>query len=334
LNVLLEYLTRGTRDDIEMVKLLISNTMQKSNLLNDYLDYAKNPNKEVVKFLIDRGASVYENTFENLINKTNINIESLRLLMNATINKDVGQFLQQKPTFLYNYLTKVENPNKDVVKLLIENGPDFKYLADHFGADKALSIYLKHAENSNSEVLKLLTLDTNPNSIDEEGNTAMHFYLKRRDPSPEILKILLGTNIDTMLNDVVYHVFRGKNEYNFTYDIAKIKSFLYKEKLNLNVQNNAGESFLHTYLKHAENPNPKIIKLFLCNVDIRDNDGKSPLDICRQRGVEQRIAKILTGHEKSLYIARSREANDDFINDSIDSHVIEITGSDSEENNG
>ena len=403
-DLLFEYLKRGTKDDIEMVKLLISNTMQKLNFLDDYLKYAKNPNKEVIEFLIDRGESFDSiHFFYDFLNKKG---DSHKEVVDFLIKADAGITYSpsRKGVFLDLYLNKFENPNKDVVKLLIENGhdlkhlgnrlgankalgiylkyaenpevlklliengPDFRCLADHlginkalgiylkcaensnpevlklltqslvnyFGADKVLSIYLKHAENSNSEVLKLLTLDTNPNSIiDEKGNTAMHFYLERPNPSPKILKILLGIDYDTMLNDIINHTFKGKNEYNFTYDIAKIKSFLYKEKLNLKLQNNAGESFLHTYLKHAENPNLEIIKLFLCNVDIRDNDGKSPLDICRQRGVEEGIAKILIGHEKSFHIAPSSEVNDnDFINDSVDNYVIKIIGSDPEENNG
>ena len=155
------------------------------------------------------------------------------------------------PLMLYN--TAI-NGHAEVLQLLLENGavdsrtpsqdvtPYFRHPQRHLRSDTALHECVRQGFDGN--IMKMLVNSDNINTIDRNGETALHIAASRR--------------------------------------IIDIVEILLDRLANINISNLAGRTALHCVVCHSDSAAAEITKALLnqrANVDEKDNHGDTPLHI-------------------------------------------------------
>jgi ankyrin repeat protein len=113
-------------------------------------------------------------------------------------------------------------------------------------------------------------------------------------------KVVNVNNVNELgLNALILHIMCGsKGKYKNTSIYKKIIIYLIKGGININHQDNDGNTALHIAIKLRQNN--EIIKLLLDNgadVNIKNKNGKTPLDIAMEKG-DKDIINLLKMYAK------------------------------------
>ncbi len=200
------------------------------------------------------------------------NRDAVLLLMeyNADLNvQDEGDRTPLYWTISYN--------NTDIAKLLIFSGAEI---------NNSTSLPLLHRaiEKNNQEIVQLLVQSkADLNAKNKYGNTPLDIAVHYERLNIIMLLIDSGAKIDS--NMLFYAVEKGNKN---------IITSLISHGANVNVQNNAKETPLHTAIYQSQG-NEYIVTLLLLNgadVNVPDNAGKTPIDIAIGHSNE-RIVQLL-----------------------------------------
>ena len=270
----MEFITAIQKRDNEKAKELIENKTVKINSTINSSTYtpltyaAKYNNRDIVEFLIEKGAKVNKADDEdvtplyNAIIYNNIDIVKLLVENGADVNKANAK--NETPLHI-----AVHHGYKKIVKILIENGANIntqdtinKYTPLHLALscpgpieDEAFMGYLNIAE-----LLIKSTTDRGKLEItDRQKNTPLHK--------------LIGTINKIKLDDTS----RGLG-YSDLYKAAlNIVNLLIENKVNVNAANENGNTPLHRALRNDDFELAYILIEAHANTKIKNNNNKTPL---------------------------------------------------------
>ncbi|NJM21116.1 MAG: hypothetical protein HC836_20885 [Richelia sp. RM2_1_2] len=232
----------------------------------------------VIKLLIDGGAKVNVKNQEQMTplhfaaNSGKADIAELLMRRGANINARSNQNF----TPLHYGISHLE-----IAKKLIEAGADLT-IQNRQGA-------VIHSQSIEPAVLQLL-LDrgVDVNLRNAQGQTPLHVHRFQ----PSLVKLLLNRGAKVNLQDV-----EGKTP---LYDVnLEVAQLLVAANADLNIQDKLGRTPLHqAVLEEQSFFGPELVTLFLsknARFDIKDNQGKTALDLARQLNKTQ-IINLLERH--------------------------------------
>ncbi len=155
-----------------------------------------NPNLEIIKYLIDKGADwkLLTDNGNTLIHLAveNSTVEVLRYVLELFENNNFNLSEEKQQKLLF--LAAENNPNVEVLKYLIEEKNGKTNIEDKDGA----TLLYYAAKNSSIEVLKYVLEQhfyEDINKRDSKGLTPL-CYAAIKNPNPEVLDLLIGNGAD------------------------------------------------------------------------------------------------------------------------------------------
>ena len=254
----------------------------------------KNDDRRYIEYILSKGVNLNNEKVFGYVplhiaaRFNNIELIELFLKHGADINC-VNEWMQNCLFFTYDV---------DTIKYLIEHGANVNQVNVN-----GFTPLLGAARNY--EVAKLyIEMGADYNHQDRNGNSILFFAIMYKNF--ELIKYLIDAKVVNVnnvnelgLNALILHIMCGsKGKYKNTSIYKKIIIYLIKGGININHQDNDGNTALHIAIKVRQNN--EIIKLLLDNgadVNIKNKNGKTPLDIAMEKG-DKDIINLLKMYAK------------------------------------
>lgn len=293
--------------DFELVNYLLSkgaSLEDKDNNGNGFFEYAaKGGNTDFLQDLLEKGVDIGKNAMvfasQGLRRKKNT-LETYRFLDKLGVQPNVVDEKGRNPLHAIAYHTK----DVAVFEYFINKGVDVN-LQDNGGDAPFMN-----AANSNTlEVVKyLFKYVKDINLKDENGRASLAMAVNKN--TIDVIEFLLekGADINTIDkegNTLAYYVLNNFNSEN-TNAFEKKLALLQKKGLVINTNQNNNNTLLHIATERNNLALLKRLAVFTIDVNAKNNDGLTALQIAAMKGKDAKIIKYL------LSIGADKKVKTDF----------------------